>query len=104
MRAGKKEGFKDAGHEMNFKPAKTIKRTVKADFVHLTDHREPIKPKKDEDGHVLLAPINFLTNPPKRGHNGKGTSFGGNVPYIADPYGRAQEISKKEREEHLTKV
>jgi hypothetical protein len=89
MRAPKKDGFKEAGHEMNFRPAKTIQRKVKADFTHLTDYREVTRVAKDEDGHVKIGPINFLTNPPKKGNLGKGTSFGGTVPYICDPYGRA---------------
>lgn len=104
MRAGKKDGFKDAGHEINFKPAKTVQRKVKADFDHLTDYKEVSKLRKDEEGHVIIGPINFLTNPPKKGIVGKGTFFSGKIPYMTDPYGRAKEIAKKEREEHLKKV
>ena len=34
MRAGKKDGYKEAGHDVAFKPAKDTQRHVKADFDH----------------------------------------------------------------------
>jgi len=37
MRAPKPDGYKDAGHDRPFKPAKDISRHVKADFDHLTE-------------------------------------------------------------------
>jgi hypothetical protein len=71
MRTTKKDGHKDAGHDMNFRPAKAVKRTVGADFDHMTDYKEVKKNYKGPDG-VIIGPINFLTNPPKRGVVGKG--------------------------------
>jgi len=32
MRAPKKDGYKEGGHDLNFKPAKTVQKKVKADF------------------------------------------------------------------------
>lgn len=71
MRTHKKEGHKEAGHEASFKPAKTIQRKVKADFEHMTDHKDVHKNYKGPDG-VITGPRNFLTNPPKVGQVGKG--------------------------------
>jgi len=40
MRAAKPDGYLEAGHEVNFKPAKDIQRRVKADFDHATNLHE----------------------------------------------------------------
>lgn len=76
---------------------------VKADFEHMTDHVEIKKNRKGPDG-VITEPRNFLTNPPKQGEVGKGTSFAGNLEHLPDPYDRKKELQKKEREEHLKKL
>jgi hypothetical protein len=70
MRTAKKDGFKEAGHDFNFKPAKSVARKVGAAFDHLTDYKEVKKNYKGPDG-VIIGPINFLTNPPKHGIVGK---------------------------------
>ena len=70
MRALKKDGHKEAGHDFNFKPAKTVPEHVKAAFEHLTDYKEINKCRKGPDG-VTIEPRNFLTNPPKFGLVGK---------------------------------
>ena len=100
MRTAKHEGYKDAGHDKDFKPAMNISRKVKADFDHLTDLVEKKKSHKGEDGHVILEPRNFLTNPPKQGEVGKGTSFGGNLPHMPEQYDYKQEVLTKERKIH----
>lgn len=94
MRSSVKDGFKLGGHELNFKPAKTVARTVKADFVHLTDYVEHSKNRKGADGAVVLEPRNFLTNPPKQGVVGKGTTLGGKIEYLPDPFDRKKDIEK----------
>lgn len=104
MRTSVPDGFKEAGHEMNFKPAKTVQRKVKADFDHMTDHVDAKKSRKGPDGGVIIEPRNFLTNPPKQGEIGKGTSFGGTLPHMADEFDRKKVIAKKEREEHEKKL
>lgn len=66
MRTSVKEGYKLGGHELNFKPAKSIPRPVKADFEHMKDYEEVKINRKGPDG-VITEPRNFLTNPPKEG-------------------------------------
>jgi hypothetical protein len=72
MREQKKDGFKDAGHDFNFKPAKSVAHGLGTGFNHLTDHKEVNKCRKGPDGAVVIEPRNFLTNPPKKGVVGKG--------------------------------
>jgi hypothetical protein len=104
MRNSVKDGFKLGGHELNFKPAKAVPRPVKADFSHMTDHVEVSKVRKGPDGAVVIEPKNFLTNPPKKGNVGKGTTLGGKIDYLPDPFDRKRELERKEHEEHLKKV
>lgn len=103
MRNIKKDGYKDAGHDFNFKPAKAVPRAVKADFEHMTDYKEVKKNRKGPDG-VIIEPRNFLTNPPKKGLVGKGTTLGGIIDYKEDPFDHKKEIERKEREEHHKKL
>jgi hypothetical protein len=104
MRTSKHEGYKDAGHDKDFKPAKDIQRKVKADFEHKTDYIEKKKCRKGEDGGVITEPRNFLTNPPKKGEVGKGTSFGPLREHLPDPFDHKRELLRKEREDHESKV
>jgi hypothetical protein len=98
MRTNVHEGYKEAGHDKDFKPAKDINRkNYRADFPHMTDYVEKKKSRKAPEGGVLIEPRNFLTNPPKKGEVGKQTSFGGNLPHMADPYDHKREILTKER-------
>lgn len=99
-----KEGYKLGGHELNFKPAKSVPHPVKADFAHMTDYVEVSKSRKGPDGGVITEPKNFLTNPPKQGNVGKGTTLGGKIDYLHDPFDRKREIERKEQEEHLKKL
>jgi hypothetical protein len=71
MRSSKKDGHKDAGHDVNFKPAKSVKGKIGAEFEHMSDHNVVKKNYKGPDG-VIIGPTNFLTNPPKQGLVGKG--------------------------------
>lgn len=103
MRNNVKEGYKLGGHELNFKPAKTVPRPVKADFEHMKDYNEIKINRKGPEG-VITEPKNFLTNPPKKGIVGKGTFLGGKIEYIEDPFNRRKELAKKEREEHEKKM
>ena len=41
----------------------------------MTDRVEVKKKYTDEEGNVMIAPKNILTNPPKRGKVGKRTLF-----------------------------
>jgi hypothetical protein len=87
MRTFKKDGHKEAGHDRTFMPAKSMKHTTGALYEHMSDYKEVNKNRKGPDG-VQTEPRNFLTNPPKGGVVGKGTSFGGTIPYIEDPFNR----------------
>lgn len=71
MRQGKKDGHKEAGHDHNFKPAKSVKAKVGGDFEHMSDYKEVKINRKGPDG-VIVEPRNFLTSPPKKGIVGKG--------------------------------
>lgn len=70
----------------------------------MTDYVEIKKDRKDADGHVIIEPRNFLTNPPKQGEVGKGTTFGGIYEHIPDDFDRKKLLQKKEREEHEKKI
>lgn len=93
MRNSVKDGFKQGGHELNFKPAKSVPRPVKADFPHMKDYEEKKINRKGPDG-VITEPRNFLTNPPKRGLVGKGTTLGGKIDYLPDPFERKRELER----------
>ena len=71
MRDHKKDAHKDAGHDFNFRPAKTVKLEIGAAFEHMTDYKEVKINRKGPDGGVTIEPRNFLTNPPKEGLIGK---------------------------------
>ena len=51
---------------------------------------------EENNREVVIAPRNFLVNPPKKGIVGKNTSFGGVIPYMEDDYNRPKELLKKE--------
>jgi hypothetical protein len=104
MRSNVHEGYKEAGHDRDFKPAKDTQRHVKADFPHMTDYVEKKKNRRAPEGGVMIEPRNFLTNPPKQGEVGKQTSFGGNLPHMPDPYDYKREVLTKEREAHEAKL
>ena len=103
MREQKKDGHKQAGHDKPFSPAKDPHVRVKADFEHKTDLNIVKKNYRDADNKVKTEPVNFLTNPPKKGQVGKGTTFSGVIPYKPDPYDHKKELAKKELEEHKKK-
>ncbi len=70
----------------------------------MTDFKQVSKCKKGPDGAVIIEPRNFLTNPPKKGEVGKGTTFGGKIEHLPDPFNIKKELERKEREEHLKKL
>ena len=104
MRAAKKDGHIAAGHDANFKPAKTVHQKVEALFPHMTDHKEVNKCRKGPDGAVIVEPKNFLTSPMKKGKVGKNTFLGGIIEYKEDPFERKRELERKELEEHHKKM
>jgi len=100
----KKKNFK---HESEFKPADGSKSDpFKAMFPHLTEHAAVKKNFRGADGKVVIPPRNIITNPPKSGHGDSTIGHLMNKPYphLADPYNRAQELLRKEKEEHKKKL
>ena len=93
-----------AGHEIAFKPAKTVKEPVKASYAHLNDNWHKKKEFRDEEGAVITAPRNLYTNKPKVGQSGKQCYFGGAIPYKEDEYDLPKEKARKERLAHEAKV
>mmetsp|Transcript_11408 Transcript_11408/g.8365 ORF Transcript_11408/g.8365 Transcript_11408/m.8365 type:complete len:111 (+) Transcript_11408:310-642(+) len=104
MREAEKEGYKKAGHDMNFKPAKDIHRKVKADFEHATDLKPVKKNYRDAEGAVIIEPRNFLTTGVKKGQFGRNVYLGEHIPYETDPYERKRELERKELQEHHSKM
>ena len=47
---------------------------------------------KTPEGGVTTEPKNFLTNPPKVGEIGKGTTFGGPYEHLPDPFEHKKEL------------
>ena len=63
------------------------------DYAHIKkDFRDP-----ENTRDVMIAPRNFLINPPKGGKVGKQTTFGGIIPYMESDYDRPKEMAKAER-------
>lgn len=87
-RSSNKNGWKDAGHDYLFKPAKLYKQPVKAAYPNMPLGPKPKKCYKDPEEGVLIGPRNFTTKPLRRGKVGPGTTFGGKVPYVEDDYNR----------------
>ena len=70
----------------------------------MTERVHKDKNFKDDEGCVMIAARNILTNPPKVGKIGRQTSFGGVIPYTEDEYSRPREIRTKERLHHESKL
>ena len=103
-RGGDPEGWKKAGHDKNFVPAKVVKEKVVASYPHMQEEQHVKKNFRDEEGNVVTGPRNFLTNPPKIGKVGKRTTFAGVIPYMNEGYDVAKELARKEHAYHLTKI
>lgn len=74
--------------------------TAKYEYVPLMEGAKK-KPNRDpEDGKPIIGPRNFTAIPMKKGKVGKLTSFGGPIPYIADPYDNKRKIAWKELKDH----
>lgn len=100
MRTSDPEGHKKAGHDVPFKPAKTVKdKPYKAPYEHLTDRVEVKKSYKDADGHVVIEPKNFYTSPAKKGRVGKLTYFTPQPEHLPDDYNYPKTLALKEFKE-----
>lgn len=104
MRTVAKEEVRKAkgGHDANFKPAKAAREKLyqaKYEYQPLMTGKAK-KAIRDEEGKPVTGPRNFTTIPMKRGKVGKLTTFGGPVPYIADPYDNKKKIAWAELKAH----
>jgi len=107
MRTNVKDGYLKGGHDREFRPSKHIHEKVKTlpyKYMPLMEGNPDHSKHRDAEGDVIIENRNFLTNPMKEGKVGKGTSFGGAIPYKEDLYGISWEIAKKEREYHDSKL
>lgn len=111
LRTEVKDGYKLIGkQDAVFKPAKSVRDLygVRAPYEHMVDRVEVKKNYRDEEGHVITAPRNFITNPAKKklialGEVGKAKPLGGNFPSMA-AIDNAKEVAKKEMELHQAKL
>jgi hypothetical protein len=96
----------EVGNEKPFKPQSHVKHAVKASYIHMTDFVEIQKNYKDEENprDVVIPPRNIMTNPIKKGKNGKQVTFGGSIPYIEDDFNRPKLFAVAEREYHYSKL
>jgi len=100
--APEKERLAKGGHDKNFFPAKNAREKLyqtKYEYQPLMEGKVK-KANKDADGGVIIGPRNFTTIPMKRGKIGKLTSFGGPIPYVADPYDNKKKIARAELKAH----
>ena len=106
MRKVDKDKIAAAGHEVQFKPAKHVRQPTNAAYEHKQEINHIQKNYKSEENprDIMIAPRNFITNPPKKGQSGKQTYFGGKITYTEDDYNRPKAIAKAEREAHDAKL
>jgi len=102
LRAPSKDGWKKAGHDFSFKlPRNFNEKVPKAPYKHMSDRVEFSKKYRDEEGAVITGPPNIVTNPPKKGMAGRGTTLGKFPEFIGDDHvTNAKLMAKKERALH----
>ena len=95
-RENKNDTHKKGGHDVPFKPAKTIndKSEYKASYDHMVDRVDVVKNFRDKEGNVETDLRNFYTTPPRKGKVGRGTTFSPLVAHMPDEYDFAKEIAK----------
>jgi hypothetical protein len=96
MRYTVKDGHLKAGHDRAFKPAKIVQEKVKAPYEHTTELVDVKKHILDEDGKVITAPRNIVTNPPKSGTQYKRTCFSPIPAFMPDDFNYPRILATKE--------
>mmetsp|Transcript_12041 Transcript_12041/g.16343 ORF Transcript_12041/g.16343 Transcript_12041/m.16343 type:complete len:210 (+) Transcript_12041:284-913(+) len=88
-----------AGNEKAFKPVRHVRQPTNAAYEHMKDFEHVQKNYRDEENNreVMIAPRNFLVNPPKQGRVGKNTFFSGAIGYMESDFDRPKQIAKRER-------
>ena len=101
-----KDGWKIAGHDFNFKPAKSVHHKVPNKLPYVYKENGP-KAKiiyKDAEGAVITGPPNFYTNKMKKGRTGKGTFFSGTIPHHPEDPDVLKKVIMKELQYHHSKL
>jgi len=95
------DGHIKAGHEKAFRLSR-VKPDLpfKVSHEHMTDFTEKKKNYRDEDGHVIISPRNFLTNPPKKGKTAKKTTFEPFPSHVVDDYNYPKKVMQEELKYH----
>ena len=95
------DGHIKAGHEKAFRLSR-VKPDLpfKVSYEHMTDFTEKKKNYRDEDGHVIISPRNFLTNPPKKGKTAKKTTFEPFPSHVVDDYNYPKKVMQEELKYH----
>lgn len=101
-----KDSYLIGKHEVDFKPAKVVHEKVpKAPYAYIPQGDDKAKKNyRDQEGAVITAPRNFTTTRLKVGKVGRGTTFSGPIPYMADDYNIASKLAKEETAYHRSKV
>jgi hypothetical protein len=101
-----KEAWKKVG-DLPFKPPGLIDDQILAPYEHLTDLVVQKKKFKDEDGNVITAPPNFVTNPARSGDPNCTTGIlfqKDHYEHMPDPYDAGKKIKLKELRYHQSKL
>jgi len=100
-----KDGYKIGGHDVDFKPAKVVHVKVpKTAYPYIPQGVTAKKSLRDAEGAVITCPPNFVTTRLKEGKVGRGTTFAGPIPYIADDYNIKHKIAIEEMKYHQSKL
>lgn len=105
MRTNVKDGWKNAGHERDFKPARdTQEKIYKMSYPYIEERGKKTKCYKDPEGGVTIGNRNFYTSPVKKGQAGPHVYLGGKVDFKGDDFDALRKITTKERLYHQSKL
>jgi hypothetical protein len=101
-----KDGWKMAGHDFNFKPARTVHHKVpnKLPYRYMEQGGKKKIIYKDAEGAVITGPPNFYTNEMKKGRVGRNTTFGGKIPHHPEDPEAVRKVILKELAYHHSKL
>jgi hypothetical protein len=76
----------------------------KAAYEWIPQKPDPIKNHRDAEGNVIIENTNFYTTKLRKGKSGKGTSFGGMIPYVEEDPNFVKNQLKSEIAYHRSKL
>ena len=107
LRKYEKSSYLKGGHDKDFVMAKKLthqKSTHASSYVNLPDGKPGRNPKsyRTKDGDVIIAPVNFLTMPAKKGNVPRrdNIEFGGVIPYKESDYTIMKKLVSAEVKKH----